>query len=169
MDQIRRERTIHWDDPLAVARQGQAMAGRDYLDAMCRGDLPLPPICHLLGFSISEFEEGRVAMRLVPAEYHYNPIGVVHSGVAATLLDSVMGCAVHSTLPAGRGYTTVEIKVNYLRAIIAETGEIVAEGRVVHVGRQIGIAEGRILDAHGKLYAAGIGTCLLFDQPAARA
>jgi hypothetical protein len=101
MSQDRRERTIRWDDPLAVAGEGLATAGRDYLAAMRRGGLPLPPICHLLGFSISQFEEGRITMRLLPGEHHYNPRGVLHCGVAATLLDSAMGCTVHSTLPAG--------------------------------------------------------------------
>jgi uncharacterized protein (TIGR00369 family) len=166
MSESRRERTIRWDDPLATARNGLAMAGRDYLAAMQSGELPLPPICHLLGFSIGEFEQGRVTMRLVPGEHHYNPLGVVHGGVAATLLDSVMGCAVHSALPAGRGYTTLEIKVNYLRAVAVDTGEITAEGRVIHVGRQTAMAEGRITDGHGTLYAAGVETCLVFDRPA---
>jgi len=166
MSQDWRERTIRWDDPLATAREGLAMAGRDYLAAICSGELPLPPICRLLGFSISEFDEGRVTMRLVPGEYHYNPLGVVHGGVAATLLDSVMGCAVHSTLPAGRGYTTLEMKVNHLRAIAADTGEIIAEGWVVHAGRQIAMAESRIVDGRGKLYAAGVETCLVFDRSA---
>jgi uncharacterized protein (TIGR00369 family) len=164
----RRERTIHWEDPLATVRAGARMSGRDYLEAITRGELPPPPIGQLLGFTFEEIAEGRVRMRLAPAEYHYNPIGVVHGGVAATLLDSVMGCAVHSALPAGRGYTTLEIKVNYLKAMRIDTGEVAAEGRVVQIGRQIAMAEGRITDKEGLIYAAGTTTCLLLDHPPER-
>lgn len=161
-----REHSFRWEDPLATARRGFQMSGRDYLDAIRRGELPPAPIGQLMGFSFEEVEEGRVKMRLVPAEYQYNPIGVVHGGIAATLLDSVMGCAVHSALPAGRGYTTIEIKVNYLRAMRVETGPVMAEGKVIQLGRQIAMAEGRITDKQGRLYAAGTTTCLVFDRPA---
>jgi uncharacterized protein (TIGR00369 family) len=104
-------------------------------------------------------------MALDPAEFHYNPLSTVHGGVAATILDSVMACAVQSTLPAGRGYTTLEIKVNYVRAITAATGRLRAEGKIIHVGRQVGTAEGRLVDAEGRLYVHGTTTCLAFAMP----
>ena len=106
----------------------------------------------LRGFGFHEIEEGRVVFECVPTEYHYNPIGTVHSGLACTLLDSAMGCAVHTTLPAGVGYTTVELKVNFLRTINAKTGRLVCEGSTIHVGGRIATAEARLHDENGKLY-----------------
>jgi uncharacterized protein (TIGR00369 family) len=100
-----------------------------------------------------------------PPEFHYNPLASVHGGIVATLLDSVMGCAVHSKLPRGRGYTTVEIKVNYVRPVTAATGRVRAEGTTIHVGRQIATAEGRLVDAAGRLYAHATTTCLVFALP----
>ena len=97
-----------------------------------------------------------------PAEYHYNPIGVVHGGVAATLLDSAMGCAVHSALPAGAGYTSLEIKVNFVRPLTAETGRVRCEAKLIHLGGRTATAEGRVVDEAGKLYAHGTTTCLIF-------
>jgi uncharacterized protein (TIGR00369 family) len=157
-----RTRTITWEDPLPSAQHGRAMSGLDYLRAMQRGEFPPPPIAVLLGMSIAEIEEGRVVFAVRPAEYHYNPIGVVHGGLAATLLDSAMGCAVHSTLPAGTGYTTLEIKVNYVRALTSETGEVRAEGCVIHRGGRIATAEGRLVGPNGTLYAHGTTTCIIF-------
>ncbi len=104
-------------------------------------------------------------MNLTPAEYHYNPIGTMHGGILATLLDSVMGCAVHTTLPRGRAYTTLEIKVNYVRAVTDASGELAAEGRVVHTGRRSAVAEGKVTDAKGRLCATASTTCLVFDLP----
>jgi uncharacterized protein (TIGR00369 family) len=162
-----REKTITWEDPHATAAATRIMAGIDYFRAVMRGELPPPPIARLLGYTWVEAEPGRIVMALVPAEQHYNPIGMVHGGVAATLLDSVMGCSVHSMLPLGKAYTTLEIKVNYLAAMTVKTGEVRAEGKTVHVGRSTAMAEGRILDAKGKLYAAATTTCLIFDAPPA--
>jgi uncharacterized protein (TIGR00369 family) len=108
-----------------------------------------------------------VVMRLTPAEYHYNPIGTMHGGILATLLDSVMGCAVHSTLPKGRAYTSLEIKVNYVRAVTNESGELSAEGNVVHGGRRSAVAEAKVVDAKGRLCATASTTCLVFDLPQA--
>lgn len=115
-----------------------------------------------MNFRISELSEGRAVFTVEPAEYHYNPLGVVHGGVTATLLDSAMGCAVHSTLPAGAGYTTLEIKVNYIRPMFAETGLVRCESKVIHVGGRTAIAEGKIVDEKGKLYAHGTTTCIIF-------
>jgi uncharacterized protein (TIGR00369 family) len=160
-----RQRVVTWHDPDATARAGRALAGLDYLNAIRTGTLPAPPIAVLMGFELETVEPGRAVMVLTPGEHLYNPQGTVHGGVAATLLDSVMGCAVHSTLPVGRGFTTIEIKVNYLKPVIATTGPLRAEGKVVQVGRQIAMAEGRLTDGAGRLYAAGTTSCLVFDVP----
>jgi len=106
--------------------------------------------------------EGRAVFLVEPSEYHYNPIGVVHGGLAATLLDSAMGCTVHSTLPVGASYTTLEIKVNYIRPMSAETGLVRCEANIIHAGGRTAIAEGKIIDTKGKLYAHGTTTCLIF-------
>ena len=110
------------------------MPGREFLEAIRDGELPAAPIQDLMGFRLVEVEDGRVAFRAEPGEQHYNPIGVVHGGLAATLLDSAMGASVHSTLPLGTGYSTLETKFNLVRAVTAESGSLLAEGRVVHRG-----------------------------------
>jgi uncharacterized protein (TIGR00369 family) len=158
-----RTRIVTWEDPLATAHAGAALSGIEFLRAVARGEIPAPPIALLLGFTLDEVEEGRVVFTAEPGEHHYNPIGVVHGGLAATLLDSAMGCAVHSRLPRGRGYTTLEIKVNYVRAIKRDSGRLRAEGQVVHVGGRVATAEGRLVDAGGELYAHATTTCMLLD------
>jgi uncharacterized protein (TIGR00369 family) len=156
-----RERTVAWDDPLLGARAAPSMSGIEYLRAMLRGDYPPPPIAMTLGFTLDEVEEGRAVFSMVPAEYHYNPIGMVHGGVAATLLDSAMGCAVQSRLPAGTGYTTLEMKVNLLRAITMDTGPVRCEGTLLHLGRTTALAEARLTDAAGRVLAHATSTCLI--------
>ena len=156
-----RTRTITWEDPLASAHAGTTLSGIDYLRAVAQGKLPPPPIALLLGFDIEEVAEGRVVFAAETGEHQYNPIGVVHGGLAATLLDSAMGCAVHSLLPPGRGYTTLEIKVNYVRAIKRDSGPLRAIGTVIHMGGKVATAEGRIVDAQDKLFAHGSTTCIL--------
>lgn len=138
------------------------MGGLEYLRAIARGELPAAPIADLVGFSVAEVERGRVVFECLPAEYHYNPIGTVHGGLACTLFDSAMGCAVHTELPAGVGYTTVELKVNFLRPISAETGRLLCEGKTIHVGGRIATAEARLLDDSGKLYGHATTTCMIF-------
>lgn len=160
-----RTRTIRWEDPLATAARGREMSGLELLEAIRAGRLPPPPIAVLLGFSIVELGEGQVTFAVTPAEYHYNPIGVVHGGVAATLLDTAMGCAVQSKLPRGRAYTTLDVQVRYLRPLTLETGRVLGMGLVVHAGGRIATAEGRITDEAGRLYATGTTSCLLFDIP----
>ena len=117
-----RTRTVTWYDPMIGAGEGLRMAGIDYLRSIRDGDLPPAPIAGLLQFEVAEVEEGRVSFTCRPDESAYNPIGVVHGGLVCTLLDSVCGCAVHSTLPLGKGYTSVEIKVSYLKAVRADSG-----------------------------------------------
>ena len=112
-----------------------------------------------MNFNIVELREGYAVFAVEPAEYHYNPIGVVDGGLAATVLDSAMGCAVHSMLPAGAAYTTLEIKVNFIRAMSANTGRVGCEAKIIHVGARTATAEGRVVDESGKLYAHGSTTC----------
>jgi uncharacterized protein (TIGR00369 family) len=156
-----RTRTVSWEDPQALAEAGRGLSGLEYLRKIVAGELPRPPISALMNFGLAELGEGFAVFTVEPAEYHYNPIGVVHGGLAATLLDSAMGCAVHTMLPAGVGYTTLEIKVNYVRALTSETRGVRAEARVVHVGGRTATAEGRVVDEAGKLYAHATTTCLI--------
>jgi uncharacterized protein (TIGR00369 family) len=140
------------------------VTGLEFLRAIAAGEIPGAPIAELLGFAPVEAEEGRVVFAAVPDQRHYNPIGTVHGGLAATLLDSAMGCAVHSTLPARTGYTTLELKVNFTRPMTSETGRILCEGTVVYRGGRVATAEGRVFaEADGKLLAHGSTTCLILS------
>ena len=164
MEQPTRTRTITWEDPVASAQRGLELSGLDYLRAMMAGELPSPPIAATLGMLPIEVEEGRAVFAALPAEYHYNPIGVVHGGLAATMLDSATGCAVQTTLPAGVGYTTLELKTNFVRSITRDTGRILCEAEVVHRGGTIATAEGRLrAEATGKLLAHGTSTCMILQ------
>jgi uncharacterized protein (TIGR00369 family) len=154
---------VTWEDPAALGKAALSMAGTAFLRAIAERGLPPPPIASLMGFDIDEVGEGRVVFAVVPQEYHYNPIGMVHGGLAATLLDSAMGCAIHSLLPEGRAYTTLELKVNYIRALTRDTGRVQAIGKVIHLGGKVATAEGTVIDGTGKLYAHGTTTCLLGD------
>jgi uncharacterized protein (TIGR00369 family) len=158
----RRCRSITWQDPKISAKAATVMKGLDYLQAIKTGTLPPPPIAQLLGYRISEIEIGRAVFELEPAEYHYNPIGSVHGGVASTILDSAMACAIHTSLPAGKVYTTLEFKVNFIRPITVQTGIIRCESRAIHVGNRIGTAQAKILDSQKRLYAHAVTTCLIF-------
>ena len=156
-----RTRTVNWEDPRLLVEAHRGLSGLEFLEKIVRRELSPPPLAVLLNFDLVEVGEGHATFAVEPAEYHYNPIGVVHGGLAATLLDSAMGCAVHSTLPAGAGYTTLEIKVNFIRAITGETSRVRCEAKVVHVGARTATAEGRVVDEAGKLYAHGTTTCLI--------
>lgn len=162
IDKGTRTRTVSWEDPRSLAEAGRGLSGLEYLQKIVSGELPRPPISALMNFGLAELGEGHAVFTVEPAEYHYNPIGVVHGGLAATLLDSAMGCAVHSTLPAGAGYTTLEVKVNYVRPMTAETGMVRCEAKVIHVGGRTATAEGKIIDASGRLYAHATTTCIIF-------
>jgi uncharacterized protein (TIGR00369 family) len=162
---IERIRTITWDDPLVAAEAGKTMSGKEYLQAMIDGKFPRPPISHVLNFELTEIGEGRATFSGEPAEYHYNPIGSVHGGLAATLLDSALGCAIQTTLPAGVWYTTLELHVNFVRPLTAQTGRVFCHAEAIHVGRTVGTAQARLVDEMGKLYAHGTATCVIFrDQ-----
>jgi uncharacterized protein (TIGR00369 family) len=153
--------TVGWEDPAELGARARTLPGREFLEAIRDGELPPAPIQELLGFTLSEVDEGRVVFTAVPGEQHYNPIGVVHGGMAATLLDSALGASVHSTLPQGQGYTTLETKFNLTRPVTAQTGEVRAEGRVVHRGRQVATSEATLRDGAGKLLAHATSTCLI--------
>lgn len=155
--------TVEWSDPAALANAGRTMAGIDFLRAIRDGKLPPPPIAQLMGFRLTEVEPGHAVFEITPGEQHYNPIGVVHGGVAMTLLDSAMGVCVHTKLPAGIGYTTLEAKTNLVRAITGKTGRLRAIGKVIHFGKRIATAEGRLEDAEGKLYAHATTTCIVLN------
>src|SRR5579864_8511602 len=159
--QATRTRAITWEDPTAAVQTGKTISGIAYLKALQTGELPPPPIAVLMGMWITEVSEGSVVFAAEPAEYHYNPLGTVHGGVMATLLDSALGCAVQSLLPGGTTYTTIELKVNYLRPVTVKTGTVYAEGKIIHLGGRIATAEARLTDAAGKLYAHGTTTCII--------
>ena len=159
-----RSLTVSWSDPAALAAAGRTMAGIDFLRAIRDGDLPAPPIAQVLGFRLVEVEPGHAVFEVVPGEQHYNPIGVVHGGLAMTLLDSAMGCCVQTRMPAGGGYTTLEAKTNLVRAITDKTGRLRAIGKLVHLGSRVATAEGRLEDAAGKLYAHASTTCIVLSN-----
>jgi uncharacterized protein (TIGR00369 family) len=159
-----RTRTVAWEDPRTLAEAGRGLSGLEFIRRVASRELPAPPIAALMNFSLDEIEEGHAIFTVEPAEFHYNPIGVVHGGLAATLLDSAMGCAVHSALPVGASYTTLEVKVNFVRAMTAETGRVRCEGKLIHLGGRTATAEGRVLDERGKLYAHGTTTCIIFRE-----
>ncbi|SET69093.1 PaaI family thioesterase [Oceanicella actignis] len=141
-----------------------SMSGLEFMRAILDGRLPPAPIAQVLGYALHEVEEGRVVFRGKAPAQAYNPIGSVHGGWFGTLLDSCMACAVQTLLPAGRGYTTLEYKINIVRPVFADTGPILAVGEAQHVGRRSGVAVGRMIgEQDGKLYATGSTTCLVFD------
>lgn len=148
-----------------VARPEQVagMSGLQTLQAMLRGELPYPPIARTLDFQLMEVGEGRAVFQGTPGPSHLNPMGGVHGGWYATLLDSALGCAVHTMMPPGRGYTTAELGVNLVRAIGPKVQRVRAEGKVLHCGRQLATAEARLVGPDGTLYAHGTTTCLVFE------
>jgi len=136
--------------------------GLSFLTAMINGTLPQPPIAETMGFRLVEAAPGRAAFEGVPGLRHYNPIGSVHAGFASTLLDSALGCAIFSTLTKGETWTTLELKLNFVRALSETTGPVRAQGRVIHRGRTVATSEGDLKDASGKLYAHATTTCMIF-------
>jgi uncharacterized protein (TIGR00369 family) len=161
---MKRELSVSWQDPAGLAQAGRSMSGLDFLRAIRDGKLPPPPIAALLGFRLVEVEPGHAVFEALPGEQHYNPIGVVHGGLAMTLLDSAMGCSIHTHMPAGGGYTTLEAKTNLTRAITSQTGKLRAIGTVLHLGSRVATAQGRLVDAAGKLYAHATTTCMVLRE-----
>jgi uncharacterized protein (TIGR00369 family) len=160
-----RSRTLTWQDPLASAATGAEMTGLEYVRAIQAGEIPPPPIAVVMNFSIELLEEGRAAFIGEPGEEHYNPIGVVHGGYASTILDSALGCAVHTTCPAGVGYTSQTLEVKYLRPITRDTGAVRADAVVVHRGRKNAVSEAKLTSVEtGKVLATGTSTCLILGE-----
>jgi uncharacterized protein (TIGR00369 family) len=156
-----RTRQITWQDPVPTAAAGASMAGIDYVRAIMAGEMPPPPIAVLMNMEPVELSEGRAVFAGQPGEEHYNPIGGVHGGYASTLLDSAMGCAVHTTLPAGVGYTTQTLEVKFVRPITRDSGVLRCEAEVIHRGRRQATVEGKLLSEDGKLLAHGTSTCMI--------
>jgi len=161
-EQNKRERIIRWNDPAASFAAAQGLTGLEALQAILNGTIPPPPFAMLMGVRLVETTEGRVVFEADPGEEHYNPIGVVHGGLACTLLDSAMGCAVSTMLPAATAYTTLELKVNFVRAMTQDTGRVLCTANVIHVGGRTATAEGRVVDAAGTMYAHATTTCMIF-------
>jgi uncharacterized protein (TIGR00369 family) len=158
-----RRRDVTWQDPLVGAALARDLSGLEYLLAIWQGRIPPPPIAILLGMSIVSVEPGQVTFGLDVGEHLYNPIGSVHGGVFCTLLDSAMGCAVHTSLDRGQAYTTLELKVNMVRALTMDTPGVAATGQVVSAGRRVVTASGQITGPDGALYAHATTTCLVFE------
>jgi uncharacterized protein (TIGR00369 family) len=157
-----RERTLVWQDPVPTAAAGATMTGMEYMQAIVAGELPPPPIAVTMRMRPIELGEGRAVFEGEPGEEHYNPIGVVHGGYAATLLDSALGCAVHTTLPAGVGYTSLGLEAKFVRPITRDTGRVLCEATVLYRGRKQATSEATLTAADsGKLIAHGIATCMI--------
>ena len=157
-----RSRTVSWDDPAPILEAAPTRTGLELMRGIMTGELPAPPIAQLLGFGIDRVDEGNVVFTMDPLEAHQNPLGTVHGGIISTLLDSAMGCAVHTTLPPGGMYTTLELKVNFLRPSFAGGARLLAEGTVLHRGSTAVLVEATITDADaGKKIAHGTSTCLI--------
>ncbi|WP_443947532.1 PaaI family thioesterase [Pedobacter sp. AW1-32] len=158
---MKRERTITWKDPANGAKDAIKMNGIDYLRAMGTGQFPLPPLMYTLDFSVTDMQEGNVVFEFVPQEFHYNPIGTVHGGVISAILDSAMGCSLHSLLPAGKIYTTLELKVNFLKALTVNAGNVKTVSKVINLGGRTALVEAQLIDQNGAVYAHGTSTCLI--------
>ncbi|MEV3908156.1 PaaI family thioesterase [Streptomyces canus] len=163
-----RTRTYQWEDPAISAEAAGRMAGIDFLREVQAGRLPPAPISRTVDFALDEVEPGRAVFSLTPGEEHYNPIGSMHGGVFATLLDSAAGCAVQSLLPQGMAYTSLDLTVKFLRRVTVDTGPVRAIGTVVNKGRQTALAQAQLVDAKDRLLAHATSSCMLFPVPAPR-
>jgi uncharacterized protein (TIGR00369 family) len=158
-----RTRTYTWDDPFALSAEMAGRSGLELMQMMAAGELTPPPIAQTLDFRLVEAERGLAVFECVPAEFHYNPIGIVHAGLALTLMDSAMGLAFVTTLDEPLGWTTLELKANFTRALTVETGIVRCTGSVIHPGRRVATTEARIEDAQGRLCAHGTSTILVLQ------
>ncbi|MEV7330251.1 PaaI family thioesterase [Micromonospora sp. NPDC093244] len=160
-----RSRTFTWSDPATNAAQVGRRSGLEMLRAMIAGELAGPPVMNLIDMGRMEADEGRVTIELVPQEFHYNPLGTVHGGVISTLLDTAAACAVHTTLPAGVGYTSLDLNVKFLRPVTVDSGTLRCEGTVLQRGRRTALAEARLTSADNRLVAHATSTCLILPLP----
>jgi uncharacterized protein (TIGR00369 family) len=156
-----RVRVVTWADQLAFADAAAELSGLEFLRAMARGDIPAAPMMDLIGMRLISADPGETVFRLTPAEFHCNPTWSVHGGVYATMLDSAAACAVHTTLPVGGRFSTLDLSVRLLRPIRTDTGPVTATGTVVHSGRQIALAEARLTDAEDRLLATATANCFI--------
>jgi uncharacterized protein (TIGR00369 family) len=156
-----RVRTFRWHDPHALSARARSMSGLEILRAMVSGEISPPPFAELIGLRLTVAEPARAVFEFDPAEYMYSPLSTVHGGILTTVLDSAMGCALHTTLPTGVSYTTLELKVNFNRPVTERNGRMTAEGRVVHAGRTVATAEARLVDHAGKLHAHATSTLMV--------
>lgn len=163
--ELTRTREVTWQDPVPTAELGMQMAGLEYMQAVVSGEVPPPPIAVVMRFGPIEVSEGRAVFSGEAGEDFYNPIGVVHGGWAATLLDSALGCSVHTTLAKGEAYTSLALEAKYVRPITRDTGEVRCEAEVVHRGRRQATSEARLFEvATGKLLAHGTSTCMIMAR-----
>ncbi len=160
-----RTRRYSWSDPKPGADAARRMSGLDYMTAMMKGEIPVGPIMDTLVFRLVEVGDGRAVFECEPGEFVYNAIGSVHGGIPATLIDSAASCAVHTKLPAGTGYTTVNLSVDMIKGITDAVGTLRCEGRVVRAGNRIAVADAELKGADGTLYARGSVTCLILLPP----
>lgn len=160
-----RSRQYTWTDPLINAAQLGRRSGLEILRGIGSGDLPGPPIMHTIGYEGLEVDEGRVVFGMKAQEFHYNPLGTVHGGVISTLLDTAAACAVHTTLPAGMGYTSLDLTTKFLRPVTVDSGQLRCVGTVISRGRTTALSEARLYDESGRLVAYATSTCLIFDIP----
>jgi uncharacterized protein (TIGR00369 family) len=158
-----RSRTVAWHDPAKPAAAAHKLSGMDYLQALASGAIPAAPIVALIDADLESVGPGTAEFTLTPNESHFNPIGAVHGGIICTLLDSAAGCAVHTTLPRGYGYTSIEIKVNFMRGVNLDSGRLTARGWVKKPGRRVAFAEAEIVDSSGKAVATASSTLLIFE------
>jgi len=156
-----RTRSFRWPDPARFVEPIRKMSGLEFMRAFLAGTLPAPPFMELLGIRIVSVEDGKVTFEFDPSEYMYSPLGNVHGGIVTVLLDTAMGCSFHTTLPAGVGYTTLELKVNFVRPVTAHSGTLRAEGHVVHSGSRVATVEARLFDVHQKMHAHATSTLLV--------
>ncbi|HPX36571.1 MAG TPA: PaaI family thioesterase [Mycobacterium sp.] len=154
--------TIVWRDPAEALAALPGLSGIEFMKRVASGELPGAPIASHFAMDVLEVGPGTVTFRCRPDASHYNPIGTVHGGLVCTLLDSALGCATHTTLPAGTGYTSIEIKVNYLRPVTVDSGPLICAGRVTKPGSRVAFAEGEVVDSHGKVVASASGSLLIF-------
>ncbi|MDI1462028.1 PaaI family thioesterase [Catellatospora sp. KI3] len=160
-----RSRTFTWEDPAVGLPETDGRSGLELLRAMSRGELPAPPVMHLLGMDGIEAEEGRIVVTMRAQEFHYNPLGTLHGGILSTLLDTAAACAVHTTLPANTGYTSLDLNTRFLRPATVESGMLRCEGTVISRGRRTALAQAHLTDERGRLIAHATSTCLIFDLP----
>ncbi|MBF9132673.1 PaaI family thioesterase [Plantactinospora sp. S1510] len=160
-----RNRTFSWNDPAKSVAQLGRRGGLELLRAMIAGEVPSPPVTDLIAMGRMTADEGRVSVEMTAQEFHYNPLGTVHGGVLSILLDTAAACAVHTTLPAGMGYTSLDLNVKFLRPVTVESGLLRCEGTVLQRGRRTALAEAKLTDGRGRLVAHATSSCLLFETP----